>query len=89
MGKLRRLQDVYRFPGFLPMAEVRGVFGDRSAVVITLRRRRKKRAAGCADEGVAPSPINGRGASATSPVATDGSTSTSRYDGSTAPDVAA
>ena len=28
MGKLRRLQDVYRFPGFVPMAEVRGVFGD-------------------------------------------------------------
>ena len=89
MGKLRRLQDVYRFPGYLPMAEVRGVFGDPWAVVITLRRRRKKRAAGRADEAVAPSTIDGCGASATSPVATGGSTSTSRYDGSPAPGVAA
>jgi hypothetical protein len=42
MGKLRRLQDIYRSPGFVPMAEVRGIFGDPYAVVITLRRRRKK-----------------------------------------------
>ena len=89
MGKLRRLQDVYRFPGFIPMAEVRGVFGDPWAVVITLRRRRKKRTAGCADGVAARSTINGLGASATSPVATDGSTSNSRYGGSTVPGVAA
>jgi hypothetical protein len=89
MGKLRRLQDVYRFPGFIPMAEVRGVFGDPWAVVITLRRRRKKRAAGCADGVAAPSTINGRDASAISPLATGGSTSNSRYDESTAPGVAA
>ncbi len=89
MGKLRRLQDIYRFPGYIPMAEVRGVFGDPSAVVITLRRRRKKLAAECAVEGIAPSTINGRDASATSPVATGESTSTSRYAGSTAPGVAA
>ena len=43
MGKIKRLQDVYRFPGFVPLAQVRGVFGDPYAVVITLRRRRKKR----------------------------------------------
>ena len=43
MGKLKRLQDIYRFPGFVPKAEVRGIFGDPSAVVITLRRCRKKR----------------------------------------------
>jgi hypothetical protein len=42
MGKLKRLQDIYRFPGFVPKAEVRGIFGDPYAVVITLRRRRKK-----------------------------------------------
>lgn len=89
MGKLRRLQDVYRFPGFLPAAEVRGIFGDRWAVVITLRRRRKKRDVECADEYVAPSTTNGHGASATSPVATGGSISPSRYVGSTAPGVAA
>jgi hypothetical protein len=89
MGKLRRLQDVYRFPGFVPMAEVRGVFGDPWAVVITLRRRRKKRAAGSAGERIALSTTNGHGASATSPVATGGSTSTSRYAGSIATGVAA
>jgi hypothetical protein len=71
------------------MAEVRGVFGDPWAVVITLRRRRKKRAAEFADEGVAPSTTNGRGASATAPAATGGSISTSRYDGSTARGAAA
>jgi hypothetical protein len=89
MGKLRRLRDVYKFPGFVPMAEVRGIFGDPLAVVITLRRSRKKRTAECADEDIAPSTINGYGASGTSPVATDGSISTSRYGGSTALGVAA
>ena len=58
MGKIKRLQDVYRFPGFVPLAQVRGVFGDPYAVVITLRRRRKKRAAVCADVPIAPSTIS-------------------------------
>jgi hypothetical protein len=89
MGKLKRLQDVYRFPGFVPLAEVRGIFGDPRAVVITLRRRRKKRAAGCAGERLAPSTTNGRAASAISPVATGGSTSTSRSVASIAAGVAA
>jgi hypothetical protein len=89
MGKLKRLQDVYKFPGFTPMAEVRGVFGDPWAVVITLRRRQKKRAAGSAGVGVALSMTNGRGAFATSPVATGASTSTFRFDGSTVAGVVA
>ena len=41
MGKIKRLHDLYRFPGFVPQAHVRGVFGDPVAVVITLRRREK------------------------------------------------
>ena len=89
MGKLKRLQDIYGFPGFTPAAEVRGVFGDPWAVVITLRRRRKKRAAGSAGEPPAPSTTNDRGASATSPVATDWAISNSPYAESTAPGVAA
>jgi hypothetical protein len=89
MGKLKRLQDIYRFPGFTPMAEVRGIFGDPWAVVITLRRRRKKRAAGSAGAGAVRSTTDDSGASATSPVATGGSTSTSRYAGSTVAGVAA
>jgi hypothetical protein len=89
MGKLKRLPDIYRFPGFTPMAEVRGVFGDPWAVVITLRRRRKKRAVGSAGAAAVRSTTNDRGASATSPVATGESTSISRYAGSTAAGVAA
>ena len=43
MAKYKLLQDLYRFPGFVPRATVRGIFGDPLAVVITLQRRRKKR----------------------------------------------
>jgi hypothetical protein len=89
MGKLKRLQDVYRFPGFVPLAGVRGIFGDPWAVVITLRRRRKERAAGCAVEVLAPSTTNGRGVCATSLAATGGSISSSRFAVSTALGVAA
>lgn len=45
MKKLRRLKDEYRYPGFVPLPAVKGVFGDPMALVITLRRGRKKRAA--------------------------------------------
>ncbi len=89
MGKLRRLQDVYKFPGFVPRAGVRGVFGDPWAVVITLHRRRKKRAAGCAGGELAPSTTSVRDACATSRVATGVSISSSRYAGSIAPGAAA
>ena len=89
MGKLKRLQDVYRFPGLVPLAGVRGVFGDPWAVVITLRRRRKKRAAECAGEDLALSTTNGCGACATSLVATGGSIWSSRFAGSIALGVAA
>jgi hypothetical protein len=89
MAKLKRLLDIYRFPGFSPRPKVRGIFGDPRAVVITLQRRRKKRAAGSADKPPAPITTNARAASATSPVATSGSISTSRPAGSSAPGVAA
>jgi hypothetical protein len=89
MAKLKRLQDVYRFPGFVPMVGVRGVFGDPWAVVITLHRRRKKPSAGCAVEDLAPSTTNGRDACATSRVATGGSISSSRFGESIALGVAA
>lgn len=41
--KSRRLRDAYRFPGFVPLAGVQGVFGDPKAVIVKLNRRRKKR----------------------------------------------
>jgi hypothetical protein len=43
MPTTRQLRDVYRFPGFEPLATVHGVFGDPRAVVVTLQRRGKKR----------------------------------------------
>jgi hypothetical protein len=43
MGKARRLLDEYRFPGYQPKADVRGVFGDSKARIIQLQRSQKKR----------------------------------------------
>src|SRR5258707_15158864 len=48
--KRRRLLDAYRFPGFRPIEEVRGVFGDPHARIVTLVRRSKKRLAAHAGE---------------------------------------
>jgi len=41
----RQLRDAYRFPGFVPLAEVYGVFGDPMQRVVPLRRRAKKQSA--------------------------------------------
>ena len=46
MGKKRRLLDEYRFTGFGPRAEIKGIFGDSKARVIRLKRIQKKRYAG-------------------------------------------
>jgi hypothetical protein len=43
MGKRRRLVDEYRFPGYRPNAEIRGVFGDPRARIVRLERAQKKR----------------------------------------------
>ncbi len=34
--------DEYRFPGFRPVAKIKGKFGDPKARIITLKRRQKK-----------------------------------------------
>src|SRR6185437_528088 len=57
MAKLKRLLDIYRFPGLVPQPKVRGIFGDPLAVVITLVRRRKKRSAAHADKPSSPTTI--------------------------------
>ncbi|MCZ3140995.1 hypothetical protein NYZ10_19445, partial [Acinetobacter baumannii] len=43
----KRLLDAYRFAGFRPLEEIKGVFGDPYARVVTLARRSKKRSAAC------------------------------------------
>ena len=81
--------------GLPQMIQARAQFGYRGvivptlAVVITLRRRRKKRAVASVDKPAAPTTTSGHAASATWPVATNASTSTSRSAGSCAPGAAA
>lgn len=58
MAKFSQLRDLYAFFGFTPTATVRGLFGDPYAVLIALRRRRKKRAAACVACRTGPSMTN-------------------------------
>ena len=89
MAKFKSLPDLYRFPGFVPLPEVRGLFGDPLAVVITLQRRRKKRAVASAAKSITAITTSGDDASAISPVATNASILRSSCVGSIAPGVAA
>jgi hypothetical protein len=89
MAKLKRLLDIFRFPGFVPRPKVRGVFGDPRAVVITLQRRRKKRSAGSVDRSFVPTTTSDHAASAICLVATSVSISPSRFAGSSVSGVAA
>jgi len=43
MGKKERLMDEYRFPGFRPKAEIKGIFGDSKARVVRLVRTQNNR----------------------------------------------
>lgn len=82
MGIIKRLQDVYQFPGFIRLAQVRGVPGDPYALVITLRRRRKKHSAVSAEVPIAPSMTSVLGECAIFPAATIGFIWRSRFAGS-------
>jgi hypothetical protein len=82
MRKTRRLLDVYRFAGFIPYATIHGIFGDPYAVVIPLRRRRKKRAVVSVDKSVVSITTGVPGSCATSPVAINVSTWNYRFAGS-------
>ncbi len=50
MRKIKRLLDEYRFPGFRPVAKIKGKFGDSKARIIPLERRQKKRRAAVAEQ---------------------------------------
>jgi hypothetical protein len=84
MAKFKLLHDLYRFPGFVPLPKVCGVFGDPLAVVITLNRRRKKRSAASAARYIAATTTSGDDACEISPVGTNGSISTFFCAGSSA-----
>ena len=46
MRRVKSLYDAYVFPGFRPLRRVKGLFGDRFARILVLKRRGKKLAAG-------------------------------------------
>ena len=48
MKKIKKLLDVYAYPGFRPLSVLKGKFGDNKARIITLVRRQKKLCAGAA-----------------------------------------
>jgi hypothetical protein len=77
MAKFKLLRDLFRFPGFVPLPTIRGVFGDPLAAVITLQRRRKKRPAGSAARCIAATTTSGADACAIFPAGTSVSISTS------------
>ena len=76
----RRLWEAYAFPGFLPEATVRGIFGDAKARIIKLVRRSKKRCALVVDTGTRVGTIARCVAFAICPAATRGSISNSMRD---------
>lgn len=57
MKKNKKLLDEYRFPGFRPLAVVKGKFGDNKARIVRLIRRQKKLFAGVAELSIAISMI--------------------------------
>ena len=60
-SKKRRLRDAYRFQGFRPVDDLRGVFGDPYARVVRLVRRSKKRRAVRVDDSSPAGTIEGSG----------------------------
>jgi len=79
--KRKRLLDAYRFAGFRPLEEVRGVFGDPKVRVVTLVRRSKKQFARNVVGRTWVGTTDPRGACAIFPAATHGSIWNSRFGG--------
>jgi hypothetical protein len=61
MENLRHLRDAYRFPGLEPAASVHDYPGEAHAIVLPLRRRRKKRFVASADKPMPATTISVRG----------------------------
>ena len=80
MAKFKQLHDLYRFSGFVPNKRIRGIFGDPMAVVISLRRNRKKQSAESAAKPTSATTTSGVDAFAISPVATSASISPSYFE---------
>ena len=74
MRKTKHLADAYAFPGFRPLRTVEGLFGDRFARVVVLKRRGKKSSAGPVVRSIGPAMTAAGEESATCPAATSAST---------------
>lgn len=81
MAKFKQLHDLYRFPGFVPQPHVRGIFGDPMAVVISLKRCRKKRSVASADKPISVIMTSGVDVFAICRVGTSGSICLSFFGG--------
>ena len=89
MANFKHLRDLYRQPGFVPSHQLRGKFGDPIAVVISLRRCRKKRFAGVAARSVSATTTSDVGLSEIFRAVIGGSTYHSSFDEFFAPGVTA
>jgi hypothetical protein len=85
MAKFKQLRDLYRFPGFMPQEGIRGIFGEPLAVVVALRRNRKKQSVLPAAKLTGPVTTNGLDVFGISPVATSVSIFFSLCAGSSVP----
>lgn len=54
MRRIKHLTDAYAFPGFRPRRTLKGLFGDRFARIVVLRRRGKNLSAGPAARSIGP-----------------------------------
>jgi hypothetical protein len=84
MKKPKRLLDAYWFEGFIPLARIRGVFGDPLARIITLQRRGKKQSAAAVGVFFGPTTTEKRGSSGTKVAETTASSWNWRSGGSVA-----
>jgi len=73
MNKIKKLLDAYAFPGFRPLAIVKGKFGDNKARIVQLIRRQKKLSAVSAERFIKVSTTGKPGWSEIYPAATPGS----------------
>jgi hypothetical protein len=89
MPSAKQLRDLYRFPGFVPLADIQAFGRDPQGVLLTLRRRQKKRFAAYAARRSFVGTTTGPAMCATWPVAIGAFTWPSPSAGSIADAVAA
>ena len=84
MNNPTSLRALFSLPGFVVASRLLGVFGDRYARVLVLRRRKKQRSARSVDTGAAGAMINAPAVPVTSRLAGSESMSSSSGFGFTA-----